>query len=69
MNLERIELLGFGEDASEDAGEVAGSGEEEEAADGPGGDLDAPSWGQIAGASWHGCVLPRGGAAGSGKAP
>ncbi len=45
VNLERILLLSAGQDSGEGAGEAGGGGQEIEAADGAGGDFDAPAWG------------------------
>ncbi len=56
VHLNRVLLLGSGQDADHDAGELGGRGQEIEATDGPGGDFDAPSRGQVAGVSRHGCV-------------
>ncbi len=51
----RVLLLGSGEDADHHAGKVRGRGQEIETTEGPGGDLDASSRGQVAGISRHGC--------------
>ncbi len=55
VNLHRVLFLGSGEDAHHDAGKVWGGGQEIEAADGPGGDFDAPSRRAAAWVSRHGC--------------
>ncbi len=44
VNLYRVLLLGASQDAGEGAGEAGGGGQEVEAADGAGGDFDAPAW-------------------------
>ncbi len=69
MDLKRILLLSFGQDADHDAGKLGVGGQEVEATGRACGDFDAPSRGQVARSSRHRCISGDGGGAVGATAP